>query len=323
VLARVLSGDAYLYASSKAYALMGLVLLLLLVLFFVLGRLIATPLRRLTRAVQAFAASGARAPIRVPRSSPREARELVAEFAKMSASVETSQAHDKEAARVKSDFISTAAHQLRTPLTAVRWALEALAASELSAEQRALVESAEAKSKELVAVVGTLLDISSIESGKYKYQFAPVDLSGLAAETAADLAPLAKQHAVSLAVSPSPAVPPVRADRERIKWIVSNLVENALRYTPAGGSVRLALSAGPGSVLMRVSDTGIGILPQDRQNIFERFFRGGNAVAKDNEGNGLGLYIARQIARDHGGDITFAANATGPGTTFTLTLPAL
>jgi signal transduction histidine kinase len=103
--------------------------------------------------------------------------------------------------------------------------------------------------------------------------------------------------------------------------VLTNLVENAIRYTPSGGSVRLSLDAAPGLVRVHVRDTGIGILPKDRQNIFERFFRGGNAVAKENEGNGLGLYIARTIATDHGGDLDFAENADGPGTTFTLSLP--
>jgi signal transduction histidine kinase len=321
VLAGLLSGAAYLFAAGKAIALAAVILFLVALVFIALARLIAAPLRRTTRAIRVFAENGARAPLSIPRLAPREVRELVGEFAKMSASVEAAQAHDKEVARIKSDFISTAAHQLRTPLTAVRWALEALAGSSLSNEQQPLVANAMEKSKELVAIVGTLLDISSIESGKYKYQFAPVELAPLLAEVASDFSPLAREHGVYLAFAPGESVPPGRADRERIKWILNNLVENAIRYTPAGGSVTLSLSTGARTLFIQVRDTGIGILPQDRSNIFERFFRGGNALAKENEGNGLGLYIARQIARDHGGDITFAPNQTGPGTTFTLTIP--
>ncbi|MGH7175277.1 MAG: sensor histidine kinase, partial [Minisyncoccia bacterium] len=315
-----LSGSAYLFVASKEIALVALMLLLVALSFFALARLMAAPLRRLTRAMQSFAQKGMRTPIKVPRLAPREVRDLVGEFARMSASVEEVEKRDRETARVKSDFISTAAHQLRTPLTAVRWALEALAASELSQEQRPLVENAAAKSKELVAIVGTLLDISSIESGKYKYQFASVDLASLLAEVANDFRQLAAERGVSL-IARAESAPPARADRERVKWVLNNLVENAIRYTPSGGSVTLSLSQGAGKLFLAVRDTGIGILPQDRGNIFERFFRGGNAVSKENEGNGLGLYIARQIARDHGGDISFATNAEGPGTTFTLSLP--
>jgi two-component system sensor histidine kinase BaeS len=116
-------------------------------------------------------------------------------------------------------------------------------------------------------------------------------------------------------------VPAVRADRERIKWVLSNIVENAVRYTPAGGTVQLGLALGPGIVFIHVRDTGIGIEPKDRSNIFERFYRAENAIAKENAGNGLGLYIARTIATDHGGDLNFKENTDGPGTTFTLSLP--
>ncbi|HVW82415.1 MAG TPA: HAMP domain-containing sensor histidine kinase [Candidatus Paceibacterota bacterium] len=320
-LAAVLSGAAYLFAVGKSLALAAFILAAVAIIFFIIARLLAAPLKRITRAMQAFADKGIRAPIRVPRLAPREVRELIGEFAKMSASVEAAQAHDKEVARVKSDFISTAAHQLRTPLTAVRWALEALSATPLSEDQRSLVENATAKSKDLVAIVGTLLDISLIESGKYKYQFAPLDLAALLENALADFIPLAGEHGVHLALAPGAAAPPVRADAERIKWVLNNLIENAIRYTPSGGSVTLSLAVAAGVAFLRVRDTGIGILPQDRGNIFERFFRGGNALSKESEGNGLGLYIARQIARDHGGDISFAANENGPGTTFTLALP--
>ncbi len=99
------------------------------------------------------------------------------------------------------------------------------------------------------------------------------------------------------------------------------LVENAIRYTPASGQVRLTTETTKDRAYVRVRDTGIGIAPQDRGNIFERFYRAPNAIAKENGGNGLGLYIARTIATDHGGDLNFQSNETGPGTVFTLTLP--
>jgi two-component system sensor histidine kinase BaeS len=118
-------------------------------------------------------------------------------------------------------------------------------------------------------------------------------------------------------------LPPIRADRQQIKWVLNNLIENAIRYTPAGGTVHILLQRAPGRVQVIVRDTGIGITPKDRNNIFERFYRAENAVAKENKGNGLGLYISRTIATDHGGDLNFDANENGPGTTFTLSLPEM
>jgi signal transduction histidine kinase len=282
------------------------------------------PLRRLTLALDAFAASGERVPLEGSSMSPAEVQTLEHSFTALADRVQAAHERDGEVSRVKSDFISTAAHQLRTPLTGIRWALEALQKSNLTEEQKQLADNAETKSKELVAIVGTLLDISSIESGKYKYAFVPVDLPPLVDEVAREFSRLATERGVSLLYAKSEGgLPQVRADRERIKWVLNNLIENAIRYTPPGGAIRLSTDTTPGLVRIHVRDTGIGILPKDRQNIFERFFRGGNAVAKENEGNGLGLYIARTIATDHGGDLEFTENKDGPGTTFTLSLPVV
>jgi signal transduction histidine kinase len=284
---------------------------------------IASPLRKIVKAMSAFAANGTRTPLPKLSFSPKEIQTLAEVFTDLTKKVEAAHEKDADISRVKSDFISTAAHQLRTPLTGIRWALEALQKEPLTEEQKALVKSAVDKSHDLVAIVGTLLDISSIESGKYKYKFENTDIAILLGEVARDLSPLAQKSNVALyyAKESTIALPPVRIDGERIKWILNNLIENAIRYTPAQGSVRLTTDTNAGRVYVRVSDTGIGIEPKDRGNIFERFYRAGNAVTMQNQGNGLGLYIARTIATDHGGDLNFVANTNGPGTTFVLSLP--
>lgn len=292
-------------------------------LFIYLWLTIALPMKALRKAMAAFAKDNTRLPFTVPSSAPSDVRSLAQSLSSLIESVEKLHKRDAEVSRVKSDFISTAAHQLRTPLTGIRWALEALEKDNITEEQRSLVKSATDKSHELVAIVGTLLDISSIESGKYKYKFEAINLDTLAAEVITDLAPLAQLRSVSLSfMHATVAVPNVRADRERMKWVVTNLIENAIRYTPSGGSVTAAMDVAPGRVYLMVRDTGIGIAPEDKGNIFERFYRAQNAVAKENQGNGLGLYIARTIATDHGGDLNFSQNKEGPGTTFTLSLPA-
>ena len=323
VLPQVVSGTVYLFVASKSIALVAMTLLLTGVLFLAFGQFIVRPIRRLTEAIIAFAARGEQLPIPIPLTTPREIRELIGAFGQLTAQVQAANERNKEAARVKGDFITTAAHQLRTPLTAVRWSLEALSSSPLSDDQRMLVNSALEKGKDLVAIVGTLLDISSIESGKYKYQFVPTDMLAILNAIAYDFEPLTKKKGVALTVkAPAQPVPKARADADRIKWVLNNLIENAIRYTPEGGVVELSLDSGFGKVFARVRDTGIGIPMKDRNNIFERFFRAGNAIAKENEGNGLGLYIARQVARDHGGELSFAPNDSGHGTTFTLALPS-
>jgi len=300
----------------------GVAVVLLMLVFFAVGHFIADPIRKVVKAVEAFSTEGTRPDIGSFKGAPREVTQFIAAFAGFADRVDEAHKHDVEISRVKSDFISTAAHQLRTPLTGIRWAIEALELEELTEGQKALVASAKEKSHQLVSVVGTLLDISSIESGKYKYVFVPIDLDQLIEEVTRDFEPMAVKAQVSLLFEKSgQGTSYPRADRERIRWVLNNLIENAIRYTPAGGMVRITTEVTPERAYVRVRDTGIGIAPEDRGNIFERFYRTPTAIAKENSGNGLGLYIARTIATDHGGELSFAANEAGPGTTFTLSLP--
>lgn len=296
--------------------------ILLAVLFLSVGKYIAKPIRMITDAMRSFSEEGVRPDLARIGWVPKEVKTLAQAFTGFAENVEEVHKHDTEISRVKSDFISTAAHQLRTPLTGIRWALEALQMEQLTENQKTLVASAVEKSHQLVGVVGTLLDISSIESGKYKYDFKKSELDTLVGDVTRDFEPLAVKSNVSLLFEKTGlASAQVVVDRERIRWVLNNLIENAIRYTPAGGSVRIKTELAPGRAYVKVRDTGIGIAKEDKGNIFERFYRAPNAIAKENGGNGLGLYIARTIATDHGGDLNFETNKEGPGTTFTLSLP--
>lgn len=288
----------------------------------IIKRRVVEPLQSVIIAMAAFAEKNELSSVSLPPDAPSEVQTLAGIFSALGSRVEATHAKDVEVSRVKSDFISTAAHQLRTPLTGIRWALEALQKEKLTAEQQMFLTSAVDKSHDLVAVVGTLLDISSIESGKYKYDFKECDLQRLASEVTNDFMPLANQSNVTLTYNVGEGqLPSITADRDRIKWVLNNLIENAVRYTPVGGTVQVSTEAIPGRIQVKVRDTGIGITAGDKNNIFERFYRAGNAITKENKGSGLGLYIARTIATDHKGDLNFTANASGPGTTFTLSLP--
>jgi signal transduction histidine kinase len=297
---------------------------LMFLFFWIFGSLIAKPLHSIMKVMSQYATDGTLLPLPKLTSAPKEIRSLAETFADLTSRVEQAHKKDTDISRVKSDFISTAAHQLRTPLTGIRWALEALQQENLTEDQKALVKNATDKSHDLVAIVGTLLDISSIESGKYKYKFEMIDVGEIVSAVAKDFAPLAQKSNITLFYAKeSGALPKVKADPDRIKWVLNNLVENAIRYTPAPGTVRISTELNAGRVFVYVKDSGIGIQDKDRGNIFERFYRAGNAITKENQGNGLGLYIARTIATDHGGDLNFVANKEGPGTTFVLTLPVV
>ncbi len=298
-----------------------LIVLLFSLLYLVIDRMIVQPMKYIASALHEFAEHNHQVPLPPFSRTTNEVRWMAEVFMEFTDSVERVHKRDMEVSQMKSDFISTAAHQLRTPMTGIRWALEALQKSGLNSDQQTLVDSAVGKSHDLVTIIGTLLDISSIESGKYRYKFDAVDMDGVLEEVVRDFEPFAKTHDVSL-IYQKADVPlgKAKADVERIKWVLNNLIENAIRYTPGGGSVKIFMEGGAGRIFIHVRDTGIGIKPGDRANIFERFYRAQNAIQKENAGNGLGLYIARTIATDHGGDLNFKANENGPGTTFTLSL---
>ncbi len=316
-------GSGYSYMVQPAFILVSILLAVIGILLFVVVRLIEQPLRKLTASIEFFSENSGNIIIPVSWITPLEIRKLVKSFTTFSASVLESQKRSAENARVKTDFISTAAHQLRTPLTGIRWALEALLNDNPTPEQKELISAATEKSHDLVDTVGTLLDISSIESGKYRYTFVKLDMQKFIIKEVEDFKHFAEERNVNLQlVLKDKQLPPARADRERIKWVLDNLIENAIRYTPKGGSVSVYVKAiGNEKIVVHVKDTGIGIPASDRANIFERFHRSSNAIAKENKGNGLGLYIARTIATDHGGDLNFSENTNGIGTVFTLSLP--
>ncbi|MFL5960838.1 MAG: ATP-binding protein [Gaiellaceae bacterium] len=222
--------------------------------------------------------------------------------------------------RLRADFVSLVSHELRSPMAAVigaartlqdRWRM-------LSAAQResflALIGDETARLAELVADV---LDTSRIEAGTFTYRFEEVELGRVVAE-AVDAAVLAQQEVPVLA-SVRGRLPTIRGDRTRLRQVLGNLIENAVKYSPEGGDVRVSASAGNGAVRIAVRDSGPGI-PRDQQaRIFEKFGRA-EVEGGSKPGTGLGLFIARSIAEAHGGSLEVSSGAE-PGSTFVLTLP--
>ncbi len=222
--------------------------------------------------------------------------------------------------QLRADFVSLVSHELRSPMAAVigaartlqdRWRM-------LTAEQResflALIGDETARLAELV---GDVLDTSRIEAGTFSYRFEEVDL-GRVVDEAIETAVLAQQE-VSVVASGHGALPAIRGDRTRLRQVLGNLIENAVKYSPEGGEVRVSAAAANGEVRIAVRDAGPGI-PRDHQaRIFEKFGRV-EVPGASKPGTGLGLFIARSIAEAHGGSLDVSSGAE-PGSTFTLTLP--
>ncbi len=228
----------------------------------------------------------------------------------------------KQLEDVRREFVANVSHELRTPLAIFQGYLENLLDNPDVARE-ALVEVLEIlkrHSTRLNALVEDLLELARLESRAESLRLEPVDPRSLVANVAADWNLHAKAKGIHLSVECDEGAPVFEADAFRVEQVLSNLVENAIKYTDADGIVRLRIAPGPGGVELRVEDTGTGIPPQDLPHIFERFYRADKARTREQGGTGLGLSIVKHIAQLHGGTIR-AESTYGKGTTMTVSLP--
>lgn len=224
--------------------------------------------------------------------------------------------------QMRTEFVSNVTHELRTPLTSIKGFAETLLEGALDDAETArhFVGIIKKESDHLSQLIEDILDLSRIESGRWKLKKEPVNLAVLAQDTAVRLKPKAGNQGVSLTVDAPADLPMVPGDAHRLAQVLINLVDNALKYTPAGGAVTVTVAdAGP-LVSVRVTDTGAGIPKADLPRIFERFYRVDKARTRATGGTGLGLAIVKHIVDAHGGTIGVVSD-TGQGATFTFSLP--
>lgn len=235
----------------------------------------------------------------------------------------TNRTREIELLKSKTEFISVAAHQLRTPLTAINWAVESLVDSKnLDEQEKETVQTAFAAAKKMLKTVNDLLDVSKIEEGRFGYQFEVVDLVSYLEEILADANDLAKQYGIKLYFQRSPQPVRVVIDKQKVSMVLYNLLDNAIKYNVEHGTVTVSAQMVQGKPFAQVSvtDTGIGIPADQIPKLFTKFFRADNVVKVAPDGTGLGLYIARNVIRRHGGDI-WAESEINRGSTFSFTLP--
>lgn len=218
-------------------------------------------------------------------------------------------------------FVDHAAHELRTPLTIMQGNLEvALLKARTSEEYREVIINNLEQVGRLIALTRSLLTLAKFSSDKPPVHLAPLALEPLIHDVVAELTILFDERRITLSLESRPA-PPILGDAQWLKQALINLLDNALRYTPSGGTVTVRLQTVGEGVVLAVEDTGHGIEPEHLPHLFERFYRSDWARAKDSGGTGLGLPIVREIAEAHGGSISVTSDVD-KGSTFTLRLPA-
>jgi signal transduction histidine kinase len=264
-----------------------------------------------------------------PNAFDQQEIELVTLLGRLAASaVQNMRAYESERRTVeelrrlsalRADFVSLVSHELRSPMAAVIGAARTLQMRwrELQPEQReAFLTLIGDETSRLAALIGDVLDTSRIDAGTFTYRFADVDLVSLVSDSVA--AAVIGQDEVPVVARLPTGVPEVRGDPERLRQVIGNLIDNAVKYSPAGLPVEVSVARGTSTVHISVSDRGPGIDVADQRLIFEKFGRVTGDGSKP--GTGLGLFIARSIAEAHGGDLT-VSSAPGRGATFTLSLP--
>ena len=229
---------------------------------------------------------------------------------------------------IKSDFLATMSHELRTPLNSILGFSEVLESIDnLDDKQKRYVRNIQQSGRSLLDMINDILDLAKIESGKMETRPADFRIGHLIAAQCDMARPLAERKNIDLEYRVDPDLPPLHQDQARIQQILNNLLSNAIKFTPEGGRVMVAARRDDSdSLILRVSDTGVGIAPEDQQTIFDKFRQGrtampgGDAMTREHSGTGLGLSIVKELCRLLGGEITVQSEL-GKGSDFVVRLP--
>jgi NtrC-family two-component system sensor histidine kinase KinB len=223
--------------------------------------------------------------------------------------------------RLKNEFVMTVSHELRTPLTSIGMSIDLLIESgkkKLDAKEQELLSAAHEDVNRLKALVNNLLDLSRIEAGKMEMEFSSISIRLLFEKVVSIFKTPAEEKGVTLSFHSSEEISNVKADLDKIIWVLTNLISNALHYTPQGGRIRLFAELFLPYIQISVQDDGPGIPFEYQSKIFDKFVQvKGDKVLG---GSGLGLTICKELIRAHGGTI-WVESAPGSGSTFTFTLP--
>jgi signal transduction histidine kinase len=222
---------------------------------------------------------------------------------------------------MKTNFLANVSHELRTPLTSIRSFSELLLEYEDDPEvQKEFLRIISTESERLTRLVNDVLDISRIEAGHMNWQMTSVEVSELLADLGRTFAPLISLAHLTFDVQIVSELTRVHADRDRLHQVIANLLNNAMKFTPAGGVIVLRGEIVDGDVRVSVSDTGIGVAESDQERIFEKFQQVGDTLTDKPRGTGLGLPICRDIVEHHQGRM-WVESTPGVGSTFTVALP--
>jgi two-component system phosphate regulon sensor histidine kinase PhoR len=224
--------------------------------------------------------------------------------------------------RMRDEFLDCATHELRTPLANIKAYAETLALNEMMdvEQQKEFCNTINSEATRLARLIDDLLDLSSMEVGSLSIKRQNVEVDRLLHEVVDKVRPLMEQKHITFETALPAKLPELRLDKDKIATTLVNLLGNAAKYTPDGGRVALKVKTADGLLQIDVEDTGVGIAAEELPRVFEKFFRSADPRVQQESGTGLGLPLAREVVRLHGGDVT-GSSRLNQGSTFTVTLP--
>ncbi|MAF79954.1 hypothetical protein CL629_02655 [bacterium] len=222
----------------------------------------------------------------------------------------------------KREFLDVAAHQLRTPLNAISWAFETLEKEVKDPNLKSITGEGSNLTARALKIINDLLNAARIEGGKFGYKFGQINITKLVRDLTTQAKRVTEESGLRLTFTPPQKDIVLQGDSERISMVLSNLIDNAIKYNTENGSINVYIEEAQGQPFIKITvqDTGIGFSAKELENLFKKFTRGERATRAEPNGSGLGLYIARNIIKNHGGEMT-VQSTEGRGTTISFTLP--
>ena len=230
---------------------------------------------------------------------------------------------EKRINRLKTEFVSIAAHQLRTPLSAIKWAIKMILdgdTGKINEDQEDLLKKGFESNERMIKLVNDMLNVSRIEEGRLEYSFEKENLQEVYKTIISNLDNKIKEKKINFKIEKPQKMPDIYMDKEKIRLVLQNLLENAIKYTPENGKVDFRIKKVNKKITIKVKDNGVGIPKKDQRKLFSKFFRAENVIKMQTDGTGLGLFIANNVIKKHGGKIEYKSEE-GRGTEFTIHLP--
>lgn len=252
-----------------------------------------------------------------------ETQEIFSSFNSLVQKLEENKKRGEAISKMKSEFISIVAHQLRTPLSAIKWVIKMILdgdVGKLTIEQQELLNKGYLSNERIIRLVNDLLNVSRIEEGKFGFNFEKADFQEVLNIAISNVESLVTKNHQELTIKKPSKLPKIFLDKERMIMVMQNLLSNAIKYTPEYGKIQVIIEVDKQYLQIKINDQGVGIPAKDQPKLFSKFFRAANVVKLETEGTGLGLFMVKSIIEKHNGQISLKSEE-GKGTEVSFFIP--